>query len=226
MGDWLLTNEFTHRSEGTVVMELPGLYCFVVGIPIWLQHVCTTTSMLRMDNPRQSHLGHCYSGFSAHRNRSQTEYRGRLEFEGGVGGRTLLLPGILRSSSSLFRVYGGYFSTVRVHRCVRRVSCEIPVRTFGIFPADCAEVLKPSAILYQEVLHTVRDEVQKHVFGIAEISPISPGKHDIELYLWMRPNRDSGLTAMDRVLEAGILRIIPEVTSEMHVFSWCIEFYK
>ena len=65
----------------------------------------------------------------------------------------------------------------------------------------------------------IRDEVQKYVSGIAEISPISPRKHDIGLYLWMRLNRGPELDAMDGVLEAGILKIISEVTLGMYVFS-------
>ena len=63
----------------------------------------------------------------------------------------------------------------------------------------------------------MRGEVQKHVSGIAEISPISPGKHNIGLYLRMRLNRDSGLNAINEELEADILRIIPEVTSGTYV---------
>ena len=71
------------------------------------------------------------------------------------------------------------------------------------------------------LLHTgrlhIRDKVQKHVFGVGETSPIGSRKHDIGLYLWMRLNGDS--EAMDGVLEAGILRIIPEVTPGTYVFS-------
>ena len=65
----------------------------------------------------------------------------------------------------------------------------------------------------------IRDEVQKYVFGIAGVSLIGPKKHDIGLYLWMRLNGGSELGAMGRVLEAGILKIIPEVALGMYVFS-------
>jgi len=56
------------------------------------------------------------------------------------------------------------------------------------------------------------DDVQKHVFRVGETSPINSRKHDIGLYLWMRLDRNSELDAMGGVLEAGILRIIPEGT--------------
>ena len=61
-------------------------------------------------------------------------------------------------------------------------------------------------------------EVQKHVSGIAEILPTSPRKHEIGLYLRLRLNMGSELDAMGAELEAGILRIIPEVTLGTYVF--------
>ena len=86
----------------------------------------------------------------------------------------------------------------------------------GIFAVDCAKVPKHSAITYWKALHTRRSTETR--FGVGETSPISSRKHDIGLYLWMRPNRNSELDAMGGVLEAGILRIIPEVTTGTYVF--------
>ena len=70
------------------------------------------------------------------------------------------------------------------------------------------------------------NEVQKHVSGTAEILPISPRKHEIGLYLWLRLNRGSELDAMGSESEADILRIIPEVVLGTYVFSRCVEFWK
>ena len=75
-----------------------------------------------------------------------------------------------------------------------------------------------SAIPYWEALHT-RRSTEIGFFGIAEVSLIGSKKHDIGLYLWMGLNGGSELGAMGRVLEAGILKIIPEVTLGMYVFS-------
>jgi len=86
------------------------------------------------------------------------------------------------------------------------------------------EVPKHSAILTGR-FH-IRDEVQKHVSGIAEILPISPRKHEIWLYLRLRLNRGSELDAMGEELEADILGIIPEVASGAYVFFRCVEFWK
>ena len=64
-----------------------------------------------------------------------------------------------------------------------------------------------------------RDEAQKYVFGIAEVSLIGPRKHGIGLYLSMWLKRGSELGTMDEELDASILKIIPEVTLGMYVFS-------
>ena len=54
--------------------------------------------------------------------------------------------------------------------------------------------------------------------------PIGSSAHDIRLYVRMRLNRDPELDAMDKELEADILRTIPKVISGTYVFSQCIEF--
>ena len=60
----------------------------------------------------------------------------------------------------------------------------------------------------------MRDEVQRYFPSAAEMLPISTRAHDMGLYLQMKLNRDSELHAMDKELEADILRTIPEVISE------------
>ena len=118
---------------------------------------------------------------------------------GGVG-RTLLLPDILELIESL--------------SCLRRVFIRSELwESLQQIVRKC-----PNTRLFLIRRLHMRSEVQKHVSGIAEISPISPRKHNIGLYSRMRPNRDSGLNAINEELEADILRIIPEVTSGTYVF--------
>ena len=84
-------------------------------------------------------------------------------------------------SSGARQVFVKSTKGISLHRYIEWVSCETLARTFGIFVADCAEVPKLSAIPYWKALHTRQSTVQKYVFGIAEISLISPRKDDITI---------------------------------------------
>ena len=127
---------------------------------------------------------------------------GDWDFEGGGGGGV--------GSHALASWYPREFvkSSSCLHRCIGWISCETPTRTFGTFVADCAEVPKHSAIPYWGALRT-RRSTEIRFRNCRDFGNKSWG-HDIGLYLWMRLNRDSEPDEMDGLLEAGILRIIPE----------------
>ena len=70
----------------------------------------------------------------------------------------------------------------------------------------------------------IRDQVRKYFLRAAEMLPVSPSLHDIELYLNMRLGRDPEFDAMDWGLLADILRVIPEKGSGMCALSQDVEF--
>jgi len=141
----------------------------------------------------------------------------RKAFEGsrrGVGGRRLLLPDILVMFSESLQ-------------CLRRVF--ICIDALDEFPANRRPELWESwqkvvmkcqkiRLFLTSRLH-IRDEVQKYFPSTAEMLPIISRTDDIGLYLRMRLRRDSELDAMNKELEADILRIIPEVASGTYVCS-------
>ena len=55
----------------------------------------------------------------------------------------------------------------------------------------------------------IREEVKKYFPGYPELSPIKPTEEEIREYVTMRLKKDPESDAMDRQLEADILRIIP-----------------
>ena len=132
----------------------------------------------------------------------------------GVGGRRLLLPDILEM-------------LVMSLSCFRRIF--ICIDALDEFPAkhrpELWEYLQqttqrcPNTRLFLTGRLHIRDEVQRYFPSTAEMLPISPSAHDIWLYLKMRLSRDPEFDAMDKELEADILRVIPEVTSGTYVFS-------
>ena len=70
----------------------------------------------------------------------------------------------------------------------------------------------------------IGDQVGKYFPRTAEMLPIRPSPHDIELYLNMRLERDPEFDAMDKGLRADILRVISENVSGMCVLSQGVEF--
>ena len=65
----------------------------------------------------------------------------------------------------------------------------------------------------------IRDQVQELFDGTAEMLPISPNTHDIELYLNMRLKRDPEFDAMDEGLRADTPRVISDKISGVYVLS-------
>ena len=76
---------------------------------------------------------------------------------------------ISESLSILHHVYGGYLSGQNFGNLCSRLCGRVQIFGYSLLGR----------------LH-IRDEVQKHVSGIAGNSPKSPRKHDIGLYLRMR----------------------------------------
>jgi len=131
----------------------------------------------------------------------------------GVGGRRLLLRNILEMLSQSLSCLR------RVFICIDALD-EFPAKNRPELWESLQEiVLKcPNARLFLTGRLHIREEVQKYFPSTAEMLAISSRTDDIVLYLQMRLKRDSELDAMDKELEAEILRIIPEVASGTYVF--------
>ena len=132
----------------------------------------------------------------------------------GVGGRRLLLPNILEilvKSLSCFR---------RIFICIDALD-EFPAKHRPELWEYLRQIMRrcPNTRLFLTGRPHIRDEVQRYFPSTTKMLPISPNPHDIGLYLKMRLRRDPELDAMDKELEADILRIIPEVTSGTYIFS-------
>jgi len=134
--------------------------------------------------------------------------------KGGVGGRRLLLSDILemfaKSSSHLHRVF----------ICIDALD-EFPEKHRPELWGSLQQIVRecPNIRLFLTGRRHIQGEVQKYFPGTAEMLPVSPRDHDIGLYLRMRMSRDSESHAMDKKLEADILRTIPEMISGTYVFS-------
>ena len=132
----------------------------------------------------------------------------------GAGGRRLLLPDILEmlaeSLSFLWRVF----------ICIDALD-EFPAKHRPELWESLQQIVVkcPNTRLFLTGRLHIRHEVQKYFPNTAEMLPISSRTHDIGLYLKMRLRRDPELDAMDKELEADILRIIPGVVSGTYVFS-------
>ena len=131
----------------------------------------------------------------------------------GVGGRKLLLPDILEMlfvSLSCLR---------RVFICIDALD-ELSTKHRPELWESLQQVVLncPRTRLFLTGRLHIRDEVQKYFPSTADMLPISSSPRDIKLYLEMKLKRDSEQDAMDKELEADILRIIPKV-SGTYVFS-------
>ena len=139
--------------------------------------------------------------------------------KGGVGGRRPLLPNILEMlAKSLSRLQ-------RVFICIDALD-EFPAKHRPELWKSLQQVVRgcPGTRLFLTGRLHIRDEVQKYFPSTAEMLPIGSSAHDIGLYVRMRLDRDPELDAMDKGLEADILRTIPEVISGTYVFYQRIEF--
>jgi len=134
--------------------------------------------------------------------------------KGSVGGRRLLLPEIIAM------LVESLAQLLRVFICIDALD-EFPAKNRPELLESLQQIVRkcPNTRLFLTGRLHIRDEVQRYFPTDADMLPISPNGHDIGLYLKMRLNRDSELDALDKELEADILRIIPEVTSGTYVSS-------
>ena len=126
----------------------------------------------------------------------------------GVGGRRLLLPDILEM------LFGSLSCLRRVFICIDALD-EFPAKHRPELWESLQKIVLecPSTRLFLTGRLHIRDEVQKYFSSTVEMLPVSSRPHDIRLYLKTKLKRDSELDAMDKKLEADILRTIPEVVS-------------
>jgi len=136
-----------------------------------------------------------------------------------VGGRALRLPEIcamlIKSISSLRR---GFI-------CIDALD-EFPAKhrpdlwdSLQHIIAEC-----PNVRLFITGRPHIREEAKKYLPGYPDIPSVQPTKEDIGGYLAMRLKKDPDPYAMDKGLEADILRIIPEKIPGAYVKSINSEF--
>ena len=132
----------------------------------------------------------------------------------GVGGRKLLLPDILEM------LFGSLSRLQRVFICIDALD-QFPTKHRPELWESLQKVVQkcPNTRLFLTGRIHIRDEAQKYFPSTADMLPICSRTYDIRLYLEMKLRRDSELDAMDKELEADILRIIPDVVSGTYVFS-------
>ena len=136
-----------------------------------------------------------------------------------VGGCRLLIPDI---QEMLFKT----LSRLRtVFICIDALD-EFPAKHRPELWESLRQIIRkcPNTRLFLTGRLHIRDEVQEYFLGTAEMLLISPRERDIKLYLKIRLRRDPEPYARDQALETDILRIVPEVISEVYVFSRYIEF--
>ena len=140
--------------------------------------------------------------------------------KGEAGGRRLLLPDILKMLAKSLSLLS------RVFICIDALD-EFPAKHRPELWEYLQQIVVkcPNARLFLTGRLHIRDEVQRYFPSTADMLPISSKAHDIGLYLEMKLKRDSELDAMDKELEANILRIIPEV-SGTYVFSQNEEWWR
>ena len=138
--------------------------------------------------------------------------------KGGVGGRRLLLPSIMKMLAESLSCLG------RMFVCIDALD-EFPAKHRPELWESLRQIMRkcPNTRLFLTGRLHIREEMQRYLPSIAEMLTISTGAHDIRLYLRMKLDRDLEFHAMDKELEADILRTIPEVLSGTYVFSQCIE---
>ena len=132
----------------------------------------------------------------------------------GVGGRKLLLPDILE-------VLANSLSPLRMAIICIDALDELPAKHRAELWESLQKIKQmcsKTRLFLTGRLH-IGGEVEKYFPSTAEMLLVSTRAHDIGLYLMMRMSRDLELDAMDKELEAEILRIIPEVISETYVYS-------
>jgi len=134
--------------------------------------------------------------------------------KGRPGGRRILLPDILEMlAKSLARLERAFI-------CIDALD-EFPANHRSELWEALQQIVHmcPNVRLFLTGKFQIRSEVKKYFPRTAKKLPINPSEHDIRLYMRMRLSRDPKPGAMDKELEADILRIIPEVLSGMYVFS-------
>jgi len=82
----------------------------------------------------------------------------------------------------------------------------------------------PNIRLFMTGRTHIREEVRKKFPGYPDLPPVEPTEEDIVGYVTTRLKQDPELDAMDKELEAEILRSIPESISGSYVISVDCEF--
>jgi len=139
--------------------------------------------------------------------------------KGEVGGRGLLLPGMVQLLKQAVA------TLPRVFICIDALDECFPKHLLDLL-ASLKDILQesPRARLFVTGRPQVRTEITRHFTGNVMV-PISPKTHDIERYLEKKLEMDTESDAMSDALRADILRVIPQRISGMCVAGSAISFH-
>lgn len=174
-----------------------------------------------------------YFDYAAQKEQSPTNILGSL-LKQIVGGWEKIPGGIAKAFEDQKKVIGG--RGLRLHEIVEMLeTASSSQRTFICIDAldECVAVHRPKVLrsLKQILLRSpqtrifltgrahIRGEVEKGLAGRAAILSIRPREDDIITFLRARLDDDTNPDAMDDLLEADIMKKVPESVSEMCVLG-------
>ena len=128
--------------------------------------------------------------------------------EKAIGGRILHLPEIVKLLGSLSSARRTFFCLDALDECAARDRTNILISL-----RDIIEISPATRVFLTGRAH-VSSDVEKHLPGAA-IVPISPPKDDIIQYIHKKLEKDTTSEEMDEILEAEIVKRIPESVSGM-----------
>jgi len=129
-----------------------------------------------------------------------------------IGGRGLQVPGILRMFQQTLT------ATRRTFICVDALDECVPKHRMVVLES-LAEILRgsPNTCLFMTGRPHVRDEVERRLCGAASSVIIQPADGGVARFLREKLSKDTTPRVMSSILEAEIMRSIPEMSSETYV---------
>jgi len=128
-----------------------------------------------------------------------------------IGGRGLQVSGILRMLQTVI-------ATKRTFICVDALDECVPEHRMVVL-ASLRQILQgsPNTRMFMTGRPHVRGEVEKRLDGAAVFLLIQPTEDGVVRYLRYRLRNDTTPEIMSSILEAEIMRSIPEINSETYV---------
>ena len=121
-----------------------------------------------------------------------------------IGGRGLRVPEIVEMLQTVTSLRRTFICIDALDECMERHRPEVLDSLKQILEKS------PSTRIFLTGRRHVREEIDRHLGGSAEILSINPNYDEIVGYIRMRLSKDTSLDAMDSGLEAEIIRSITE----------------